>query len=416
MATPQEHVEARRNELAEIQDRIAGARDEYARLTAAVSLERLRQDREQSLARAAVARREARVLRLWQKLKSRIQSERQRAQQAEARSRELIESDRARLEFRDRALALGESRLAGRARALGESFRKLRSVEALAFNEHRHVDALRAELAGLDARAAHARARLTVPTPLSSPAPALPGDFAHPIEQLADLRAGLLSQAQEMLEQLAAREHEIRAAAEALASVADTLAMREQAVKEQELDVSARLFAIERDQAKQALRNHRLMAREARLMELHRSWATRVDQAVRELEEARAEAEDAREQWAELADVARRVRSEVLRREQELAARELALLDLRNETLDATDRPAVAERRLERRRQRWLTRWAGDARELESDTRRLEAWAVRLDERERRVQEREERLATQVAEPMEISPEGVVSRPAARAA
>lgn len=398
MTSPSELVELRRHELAELHDQIAAARDEHAQLLSVVSLERLR--REQAVARtqAELRRREARLIRIWAKLKQRWQ-ERSRAEAERGeRLRDQLAEERTRLEHRAAALDRGERRLEQRTAAFLRSARRFRAAEALADRDAGQLATLRDEIAACEARLANARARLTVPPVSRAPNPALPSDFVRPIEELADLRDRLLQQWQAILGQEAQWREEHAEAVATIVAAEESLAERDRQLREGEAQLLADQFARERELSRLAVRERRLAEREARLGALHATWARRIESVRAQWEEARTEAEAARDEWSELADVTRRIRAELVRREQAVAARELAVDKYRCETIDAAERPTAAAQRIDRRARKWLARWSADSVAVARELARLEQLALRIDERDRRADEREEDLARREAQ------------------
>lgn len=168
--------------------------------------------------------------------------------------------------------------------------------------------------------------------------------------------------------ELGRREVELAEAEAEAAEDRDTLARLTLRLEADRLraegDVAALRAAAESDFAAAESRLQAAKRREDTLCELYQLWGRRRSTEIAQLRQARAAADAERESWAALRDAWLRGRARLLRDQQDVATRQLALEKYRQECIEAAERPALAERRLERLRKQWLAWTAGHGREL----------------------------------------------------
>ena len=90
--------------------------------------------------------------------------------------------------------------------------------------------------------------------------------------------------------------------------------------------------------------------------------------------------------------------SRLINDQQDLAARQLAIEQYRNDIIDSADHPEVAARRLERLRRQWANRCKAGARDLKRLSALLKAESARLDLRFAELQHEETKLQNRVGD------------------
>lgn len=346
----------------------------------------------------------------------------------------------AKLATAEQALAAREAVVVGERKELTLGRKRL-AAEQQRFNDERsreayRRDALRRELQHLESRAAHARQWLEQCQPSQRPiAPApieLPptGDreqvLSHIAGELADQRLTLAEQMQRFCQTQSQWENDrsvVLADLDALAAIQQdrdrSLNLRELELADGEMQLddgraalmrlAARVEAdrtraaaeagswgleTSRELARVEARGREVAHREENLRELYQLWGRRRTTEVAAWRAAQAEHLRARDDWASLRDNWLRARIRLAEERQELAAKQLAVEQMRAEFLDVADRPRVAARRLERLRRHWLARFQSDGKDLRRLRAALVEEAEQLDARVVDLTRRESHLAT----------------------
>ncbi len=326
-----------------------------------------------------------------------------------------------------------EAAVAGAEQALAEQKR---------LAEQLHLQ-LRKETEGLDTRIRNQRLKLLAQEKQETPAagqeqaeaeapaaivrrrePDVPRVLARLAGDLADQRRHLLEQWQHLLElqeswgpQRSAILAEFEASARELVQREWRLDSREQALAASETDLRRRqeaLFEVRcsleawhaRLTARETfLDNERVMlladvrgreelaeARTRRLEELRQKHVRRRGQEMEELRQARTLHEQMRHDYTLLWQECQDRRAELIRGQRDLAARTLALEQLRQELLRRSADTPGTDKRLERLRRRHLAHIQAEERELARERAALKAETKRLNHRAGRIGEQEEGL------------------------
>lgn len=144
-------------------------------------------------------------------------------------------------------------------------------------------------------------------------------------------------------------------------------------------------------------REQRLDSRTAAWADLWRTWGQRRAAELDRLRNARAACKQERAEWAAARAVLLREGAKLQDERRAVAAQAGAVEQLRRETLEATDNPVAASRRVERLRRQWDGYCAAAARDLERLRATLAAESARLDEQAARVRATDRALDARVA-------------------
>jgi hypothetical protein len=311
--------------------------------------------------------------------------------------------------------------------------------------------ALQREIEGLQSRVRNQRQKLLEaaaqsprPEPAPAPNPAAPGARALPARlpageagdlaavlrrlagDLADQRLHLLEQWQELLNvqalwhrerqallaelegsarRLDDRERRVAVQEHALASAAASLRQRQEAASQVrcalegwQARLTAREAGLEGEREKLLAdvkaREEAAAAELARLTDLRKRWAERRRQELEEVRAARRRAEEVRRYYVGLWQECQARRAAIAREQRDLAARTLALEQVRLDLPGRAPDAAAAERRIERLRRRFAARVEAEQCDLIRERQALQAETARLAEEGRRQQEREAGLAS----------------------
>jgi hypothetical protein len=153
-----------------------------------------------------------------------------------------------------------------------------------------------------------------------------------------------------------------------------------------EAQLAARRADLDRQSAEVACREEALGRLRAKSVELCRRVGERLRTEVEALRAARQACLDERSEWAAARAAWLRLGARLQEDRKAVAAKALALEELRKQLLAAIDRPA-ADRQLERLKRQWRNYCAGIARDLGRLRATLEAESARLDERATRATE-----------------------------
>jgi chromosome segregation ATPase len=368
--------------------------------------------------------------------RQRLRQERETIDQARLRFNGEAELEKRRLKEMADGQRRADEAMAARERVIAERAGLLSSVgESVAAERERLTherDALRAEAAGLEARVANARAKLqelerhappprpapevTVSEGRSAPVEPDPDEYRSNLErlaaELADQRWHLAEQFARLREAQQSWEAEQASAAAELEALAgdlhaqdQDLAGKREALRRGEERLRQARHRAEADHARIAVQQSEWRQEHARLKaaaetqlqlaerngkaveELHRDWRKRFDQGLKRLADEHEALAKIGQEWRERsAELAERLLA--LDGERRKASEEaLAVEELRQELLGKAEKPAAAQKRLDKLRQRWEGLSAPVFEELDECRRSLASEADRLDGRFRLAQE-----------------------------